>query len=107
MTINVLLTEILPVQFSFHVKQATQHMETIMEYDFESRFSISLAWSLSDWAFASCDAFSDFGIGTLVVGPVQIQLTWPSRLRGGRQRLKDLIARELQVRRLFNGSSGS
>lgn len=51
-----------------------------MEYDSESRFSISLAVCWSDWAFAWCDAFSDFGIGTLVIGPAQIQLTWPTQI---------------------------
>lgn len=45
--------------------------------NFQSRYSVHLYWCWTDWALGWCGAFAEFGIGTLVLGPLQVQVTWP------------------------------
>lgn len=40
-------------------------------------FSVHLGWCSEVWAYGWFDALTDYGLGVLVVGPVQIRVTWP------------------------------
>lgn len=41
-------------------------------------YGLRFNWSWEDRTFGWCSAFAELGIGTLILGPLFVQLVWPT-----------------------------